>query len=504
VVRSFSKSKLMALRQCPKRLWLEIHQPDLREDSSATEMSFQIGHRVGDIAQEIYDPQGVGAVIDFKVEGFKSAFERTLKLMESTLPVFEAGFSAGGALAFADVMLPVHRDGRQAWRMVEVKSSTGVKDYYRDDVAVQAFVARNSGVPLQSIALAHIDNTWVYPGDGDYSGLLMEVDLTEEAFAREGEVKDWIKQAQLVAAAPTEPLVEVGGHCEKPYACGFYKYCSRDEPLADHPVHWLPYFGAKAAALAKSGVYELKDVPDDQLSAMQRRVKSHTVANTVYFDAEGAAADLAGHVLPAYFLDFETIQFAVPIWKDTRPYQFHTFQYSVHMLSDAGVLSHRDFLDLSGNDPAEQLALALIADCGTQGPVYVYNAGFETSRIREMAARFPELSNALLAINERVIDLLPIARERYYHPSQQGSWSIKKVLPAVVPELRYDALDGVQDGGMAMDAFLEAIHTDTNAQRKDQIHAQLLAYCKLDTYAMVRLWQVFAGRMDLSIDSATN
>ena len=199
----------MALRQCPKRLWLEIHQPDLREDSSATEMSFQIGHRVGDIAQQIYDPQGVGAVIDFKVEGFKSAFERTLKLMESTLPVFEAGFSAGGALAFADVMLPVHGDGRKAWRMVEVKSSTGVKDYYRDDVAVQAFVARSSGVPLQSIALAHIDNTWVYPGDGDYSGLLMEADLTDEAFAREHEVKDWIKQAQLVAASPTEPLVEV-------------------------------------------------------------------------------------------------------------------------------------------------------------------------------------------------------------------------------------------------------------------------------------------------------
>jgi len=125
--------------------------------------------------------------------------------------------------------------------------------------------------------------------------------------------------------------------------------------------------------------------------------------------------------------------------------------------------------------------------------VYVYNAGFEKARICELAERYPHLSEPLLAINARVVDLLPIARERYYHPSQEGSWSIKKVLPAVVPELRYDALDGVQDGGMAMDAFLEGIHSNTSAERKAQIEQQLLAYCKLDTYAMVRLWQVFAA-----------
>jgi hypothetical protein len=129
----------------------------------------------------------------------------------------------------------------------------------------------------------------------------------------------------------------------------------------------------------------------------------------------------------------------------------------------------------------------------------VYNAGFETARIRELATRYPYLSTSLLAINARVVDLLPIARERYYHPSQQGSWSIKKVLPAVVPELRYDALEGVQDGGMAMEAFIEAIHPDTDSERKNQIEQQLLAYCKLDTYAMVRLWQVFAGRTDLKL-----
>lgn len=498
-MRIFSKSKLLALRQCSKRLWLEIHHPDLREDSAATQTSFQIGHQVGDIAQRIYDPEGLGALINVNSEGFPHAFERTTELLGTTQPIFEAGFCAGGALAFADVMLPNQEDGKPVWRMVEVKSSTSVKDYHRDDVAVQAFIAQSAGVPLQSIALAHIDSTWTYPGNGDYSGLLIEADLTAEAFSRTDEVKGWIAQAQSVDAMPSEPVIDIGSHCDKPYACGFFDYCSRDQPKAQHPVYWLPYFGAKAKKLAEQGVIELAGVPDDRLNPKQLRVKTHTLANTVFFDAIGAAADLAVHSLPAYFLDFETIQFAVPIWQGTRPYQQNIFQFSLHTLSDAGQLEHTEFLDISGGDPAIPFAQALIATCGKSGPVYVYNAAFETSRMSELATRYPQFSAALLAINTRVVDLLPIARDRYYHPSQEGSWSIKKVLPAVVPELRYDALDGVQDGGMAMEAFLEAIHPDTSAERKNQIEQQLLAYCKLDTYAMVRLWQVFAGRTDLKL-----
>jgi hypothetical protein len=498
-MRNFSKSKLLALRQCPKRLWLEVHQSDLREDSAATQASFQIGFEVGDIARRIYDPQDLGALIDVTSEGFDGAFERTAKLLQSTQTIFEAGFSAGGALTFADVMQPAIIDGKQVWLMVEVKSSTSVKDYHRDEVAVQAFIAQSAGVPLQSIALAHINSSWTYPGNDDYSGLLFEVDLTTEAFARTDEVKAWITQAQLTAASPSEPAVETGSHCDKPYPCGFYDYCSRDEPKAKYPVYWLPYFGAKAQELAAQGVIELADVPDDLLNPKQLRVKTHTLANTVFFDAEGAAADLAMHSLPAYFLDFETIQFAVPIWAGTRPYQQNCFQFSLHTLSDSGQLDHQAFLDLSGGDPSEPFAHALIAGCGTRDPVYVYNAAFEASRISELATRYPGLSDALLTINARLVDLLPIARERYYHPSQQGSWSIKKVLPAVVPELRYDALDGVQDGGMAMDAYLEAIHPSTSPERKAHIEQQLLAYCRLDTYAMVRLWQVFAGRTDLKL-----
>ena len=498
-MRTLSKSKLLAYRQCPKRLWLEIHRKELRQDSASTQASFEVGYQVGDIAQQLYDPKGKGQIIDVQAEGFDAAFARSAELLNSAQPIFEAGFRAGGALAFADVMLPARRGGKRVWRMIEVKSSTEVKNYHRDDTAVQAFVARTSGVPLISVALAHIDSTWVYPGGGDYEGLLTEVDLTDEAFGRAEEVKTWIAEAQEIVGRKAEPARCTGRHCNDPYECGFLDYCQSQEPKAEYPVRWLPRVQSRALKklIDEDGVGDLRGIPDDLLNDRQMRVKTHTLSGKVFFDALQAAAELMPHKLPAYFLDFETIQFAVPIWKGTRPYQQIPFQFSMHRLSRTGKLDHHSFIDLSGKDPSKAFAESLIAACGERGPVFVYNAGFETARIKELGARFPKLRASLLAINERVVDLLPIAERHYYHPSQQGSWSIKKVLPAVAPDLRYEELDGVQNGGMAMDAFQEAIAITTSKDRKALVEQQLLDYCCLDTFAMVRLWQFFSGRSDM-------
>lgn len=451
---------------------------------------------MGDIARRIYDPEGKGTIIDLNAEGYEAAFARTAKLLaESRQPVFEAGFKADGVLAFADVILPDSENGQPGWRMVEVKASTRIKDYHHDDIAVQAFVAQAAGVPLKSVALAHIDSSWIYPGNEDYRGMLKENDLTTETSARTEEVKGWIADARKIADQPDEPEMAVGPHCHQPFDCGFCNYCNKDIPRPEFPIDWLPrFFGAKRARLAGQGVDDLRGVPDEVLSRIQSRVKEHTLAGTVFFDAAGAAADLAPHGFPACFLDFESIQLGVPIWKGTRPYQQITFQFSLHTLAESGQLSHTSFLDLSGDDPSEPFAKALVAACGKSGPVFVYNAAFERTRIRELAERYPDLAEPLLAINARVVDLLRIARCRYYHPSQQGTWSIKAVLPAAVPELSYDTLEGVQDGGAAMDAFCEAIQPDTTAERKSEIERQLLTYCRLDTFAMVRLWQFFNGR----------
>lgn len=498
-MRNLSKSKLIASRQCQKRLWLEVRHPELREDSAATQASFNVGNTVGDIARQIYDPAKTGVLLDAQRDGFDAVFKRSAELLNSDQPIFEAGFATHGALAFADVMLPDEQGGKRVWRMVEVKSSTGVKDYHRDDTAIQSFIARNAGVPLASIALAHIDSEWVYPGDGDYRGLLKECDLTPEAFARDAEVKEWIAAAHETVAKEAEPGIGMGEQCGYPFACGFFGYCQSQEPQAEYPVHWLPSIRANALKehIAEHPALDLRDTPDDLLNELQQRVKAHTLSGEIYFDAAGAAAALKKYELPAYFLDFETIQFAVPIWKGTRPYQQIPFQFSLHTLGENGKLEPEKFLDLSGNDPSRAFSESLITVCGNSGAVFVYNAGFEGARIKELTERFPDLAAPLLAIKERLVDLHPVTKANYYHPSQQGSWSIKAVLPAVAPDLSYEDLEGVQNGGMAMEAYLEAIHPDTSPERKADINEQLLAYCGLDTFAMVRLWQFLAGRNDI-------
>jgi hypothetical protein len=489
-----SKSKLLAFRQCERRLWLELHRPELRQDDGASLAAFATGNQVGDVARRLYDSVDQGVLIDPQTEGYEAALARSRSLLATAQPIFEAGFKAAGSLAFADILLPVADQDQPRWRIVEVKSSTSVKDYHRDDAAIQAFVARSAGVALDGIALAHIDNSWTYPGGGDYRGLLVEQDLTDEAFAGGAEVEAWIARAQAIAAQGQEPVVRPGGQCSTPYDCGFVAHCRSKEAQVAYPVTWLPQVRSNALKQRiEDGAADMRDLPDELLTAQQLRVKQCSLSGETYFDADGAASDLAPHPLPASFLDFETISFAVPVWAGTRPYQMIPFQFSVHHLGEDGTLVHADFLDLSGSDPSRAFAEALVGACVGEGPVFVYNASFEKSRIAELAERFVDLAPALLALRTRVVDLYPIARNRYYHPDQHGSWSIKHVLPAVAPDLRYDVLEGVQDGGAAMHAYLEAIDATTTPARRLEIEAQLRDYCGLDTLAMVRLWQFFAG-----------
>ena len=489
-----SKSKIIACLQCPKRLWLELNRPELNEISEGTETAFATGNQVGEVARKIYDPTQCGTLVDIGLAGVNAAVAKTSSLLAFDKPIFEAGFSANGARAFADVLLPIKVAGALTWRMVEVKSSTAVKDYHRDDVAVQAYVARSAGIPLTAVALATIDNTWTYQGEGNYNGLLVETDMTDEAFGRDREVESWIAMAQSVAASVQEPSIKVGKQCTQPFACGFISHCNSDRVAAEFPVSWLPRIQTKALSefVANDNVTDLRHVPDELLNPRQLRVKRQTLAGTAYFDAEGARRALSEHSFPAYFMDFESINPAVPIWAQTRPYEHVTFQFSVHKMSDTHELSHTDFLDVSGKDPRPGFVVALVKAVGTHGPVYVYNKGFEGSCLRSLARQFLSYSDQILAIVERLVDLLPIARDHFYHPMQQGSWSIKDVLPAIAPDLDYQNLTGVQDGQAAQRAFLEALDKNTPPDRKRTITSQLREYCCLDTFAMVRIWQYFA------------
>jgi len=490
-----SKSKIIAYRQCPKRLWLEIHRPELRDDS-ASQHVFAIGNQVSDIAQEIYNTDGTGVFIDINEIGWPEAFARSESLLKDGKHIiFEAAMRTKGALALADVMTPHTDDGELQWDMVEVKSAASVKAYHRDDIAVQSFIATSTGVSLSSVSLAHIDTSYIYPGGGDYSGLLIEADLTEEAISRHDEVKQWLAGAHTTAAMQAEPDICTGAHCSCPFSCPFIAHCQSQEPQPEVPTTCLPNF-RKKQQLTDQGITELRDVPDSMLNPTQIMVKEHTLAGTTYFDPVGAAQDLAQATVPGaphYFLDFETSNSAIPHWQGTRPYQQIPFQFSLHTLQPDGTLDQETFLDLTGNDPRRGFAEALVRTCGNTGPVFVYNASFEKTVIRREAEAFPDLADALNAIIERIVDLLPIAQQYYYHPSQNGSWSIKYVLPAICPDLDYSALDGVQDGYMAIAAYQEAIAPDTTPERNAEIYRQLHEYCELDTLAMVRLWEFFVG-----------
>lgn len=510
-----SKSKLLAQRQCPKRLWLELNHKEKAQYSAATTASFAAGHVVGEIARSLYDPEEKGVSIPLGRSATDSALLLTAQALTKRKPIFEAGFASDGALAFADVLLPVKHKGKPAWRMVEVKSSTKIKDVYREDLAIQSFAVRQSGLTLAGAALAHINSDFVYSGDGRYDGLLVETDLTDESFSRSDEVREWIVAAHETARKRVEPPIRTGAHCNEPYECGFVAYCKTQELQAQYPVEWLPRVQTKAlkTELLKPSVTDLIHVADELLNSQQLRVKKHTLSGKRYFDKSGAADEISAHRLPAYFLDFETIAFAVPVWKGTRPFQQIPFQFSAHRLSRTLQLSHKAHLDLTGSDPGEAFAVALINACGettNRSPVFVYNKGFESARIKELAARLKDnakvqhLVPVLLALESRLVDLEPIARAHYYHPSQQGSWSIKALLPAMVKDLSYAALDGVKGGTSAQAAYVEAAFpelasrqsNDEPLRSKTKIEEQLLRYCRLDTFAMVKVWAILSGRKD--------
>ena len=492
IPKRLSKSKVLSAQQCKKKLWLELNQSGFAQDDSSSEKNIRIGNRLGELAQSIYDPLGEGTVIDPFGTSFDNALETTAQLLSDDSPIFEAAFATDFGFVLADIM---HRHSEaDNWQMVEIKSSSSIKDYHLADIAIQNYVTSQAGVKLEKISIGHIDSTWIYKGDSDYRGLIKEADLTNVIEPMLDIVPNWFSSAQETARSDIEPDIPVGKHCKSPYSCPFIEYCSKNLPQAAYPVDWLPRISKHDLKdyIHDNDVIEIADVPDNLLNEKQLRVKHATLSGQTYFDLVGASSVLNKYDYPYRFLDFETISPAIPIWAETRPFQQLPFQYSLHIEREHGAeLEHFEFLDISGKDPTLRFATKLIEDCGSQGPIFVYNISFEASRLRDLADRYPKHKAALLSIKERMVDLWPIAKDYYYNPSQQGSWSIKKVLPAVAPHLDYDQLDGVKDGGMAMDAFEEAISNSAEKKRKETLKQQLLKYCELDTIAMVELLYFF-------------
>ncbi len=472
-----SKSRVLSAKQCPKRLWLEVKRPELRVTSNNTQRRFDQGNRLNDTVHALF---AKGRLIGPEVAlGDALALTRQHLSRSPDIPLFEATFSQHRVLVRADIF--EHTDTH--WRLTEVKSSTRVKPSHLDDCAVQTWVIRAAGYPVSETILAHVDTGFVYRGNGEYRGLLKHVDVTEKIEALVPAVPDWVAGG-IDALAGAEPSIAVGPQCTDPFACPFLPHCS--PPPAEYPVTRLPNRGRIVDQLLAEGVEDIRDIPEGRLTRpLHERVRLATVTGTPYVAAELSVV-LQQLPYPRYYLDFESIQFVVPIWEDTRPYEQLPFQWSCQVEASATDQREVAFLDISGTAPMRRCAEELVDALGTAGPVLTYSP-FERQVINGLARRFPDLEPALRAAANRIVDLLPLIRAHYYHPEMRGSFSIKAVLPTVAPQLSYDSLGDVKDGTAAQVAFEEAIAATTPAARREALRSALLRYCALDTLAMVEL-----------------
>jgi hypothetical protein len=425
-----------------------------------------------------------GGVLIGAQEDLQVALEQTQRHIDKgTETLFEPTFQFNGLLVRVDIL--TRREA--AYELREVKASASVRPSHLPDAAIQAWVLRNAGVPVSSVQLQHVDTTFVYPGEQEYSGLFKSRPIDEDIRPLLSKVESWLNGAQETLAG-NEPERKTGGHCSKPFDCAHLDYCRGQEPeLPLYPLAILPYSAKLAAKLVEEGIGDIREIPPGRLANnLQERVRRVTASGNAELTQE-AGDILRGLPYPRYYFDFETVGFAVPIWTGTRPYRQVPFQWSCHIEDSSGTLNHRAYLDVSGTAPMHGVVASMLEALGQSGPILAYGAGFERTCIEELARLVPQFAEDLRRLNDRFVDLLDLTRRSYYHPEMRGSWSLKAVLPTIAPDLDYENLDLVRDGGDAQAAYLEAASSGVPAERRLALKVALEKYCERDTLALVRL-----------------
>ena len=489
-----SKSRFGAGLQCPKRLYLECHCPELAEPPDISQQAvMDSGIAIGRLARQTF-PQG--RLIEEPYFQHDAAVTETLKALrdESVSAIYEAAFTFDSVRLRVDV-LSRNTDG--TFDLVEVKSTTRVKEEHIPDVAIQLYAVDGSGIAVRRTCLLHIDNTYVYEGGRhDLAKLFRLEDVTDRARSFvQFEVPPSLAGMREVLHREDPPELDIGRQCSDPYRCGFYRHCREGAP--EHHIEQLPRAtSGLLQTLLDAGIRDIREIPEGfpGLSPAQRQVRECVVAGQPYV-GPGLAAALSAAEHPLHFLDFETFNPALPMYPGTRPYQVIPFQWSLHVQDSRGNLSHRSFLHDGDGDPREAFVLSLLAAVEPHGAIVVYT-GFEQSRLRELAGIFPQYSDRLMGLCGRMLDLHAVIRGHYYHPGFHGSYSMKAVLPAVVPELGYDDLE-IQQGGHASVAFACMISPETEESERRRLRQALLDYCRRDTEAMVRIIDALRGESSI-------
>jgi len=478
-----SKSKFEAGVQCLKRLYLQVHEPELTEQSDgADETPFEQGHEVGLLARELF-PGGIE--VDSSV-GLSQAIRATKELVANPeVPaIFEGAFESHDVIVKTDIL---QRRKDNLWRLVEVKSTADLKEHHLEDVAIQSYVLSHSALNLASVWLAHVNRAYVLTGTTvDPRQFFLLRNLTRRVQNLQPALTFQLRSQFRVLAMPTAPDLPTGPHCTNPVTCEFFDHCNH--PKSDDHIGFLPRLHASAAEqLEEMGVESVHDIPADfELSEIQRRACDTMQTGQPWFstDLKGEFESLK---YPLCFMDFETINPAIPRFPGMHPYDHLPFQWSVHLQAQPGVApEHFEFLAMDGGDPRLAFISSLCEALNEHGNIVVYNEQFESQRLWELAGWLPEYTQRIRDIQCRLWDLLPVVRKHVYHPAFGGSFSLKAVLPALVPEMTYEGME-VPNGQAAGLAWQAMIAENSSAAERQAKRKALLDYCEQDTLAMVRL-----------------
>lgn len=487
-----SKSKYCAFVQCPRNLWLKTYKPELAAPNTSLDARMESGNEIGDLAMQLFGD--FVEVTAHKNDGridLSDMISRTNELILERCPVIcEASFSYNGNYCAVDIL----KRENGGYAIYEVKSSTHASQIYAVDIAYQKYVLENCGINVTGTYLVCINSDYVFDGTLKLNEFFQIIDLSAEVSEEYQYVEGNVLAANDIMDDPVEPLYGLSESCNAPYPCAFWEYCSAHLPSPS--VFDLYRFGfKKGIEYYKKGIVSYEDLEHD--SVMKNHIRSLQVRHELhdlgtYTDKKGIKKFLNTLSFPLYFLDFETMQPIIPEFVGTKPYAQIPFQYSLHYLeSPNGELKHKEFLGVSGEDPRRAIAEQLCTDIPKNVCVLAYNKGFECGRIRELASYFPDLADHLLNIEKNIKDLIdPFRAGYYYNRAMGGSFSIKSVLPAIYPDdpsLDYHNLEGVHNGSEAMDLFPRIKDLPIDEQAKARYN--LLKYCELDTYAMVKVWE---------------
>ena len=480
---NLSKSRYTEGVRCKKLLWLSCYKKEEAIDTGNNAV-LENGNKVGDLARSLF---GEYILINFD-SNFENMINETNKYFSDKPNIIcEASFSYDGNFCSVDIL----KNDKDGVEIYEVKSSTEINDIYIDDITYQTWVLKKLGINVKKSCIVYVNSNYIKKGELDLNKLFNIKDVTHTIDI--DSLDKNVKSLKEIINSNSEPNIDLSISCKKPYDCPFFKYCTKnlDSPNV-FDIGWRVTFDKKLDMYYSGNIY-YKDLLNKFNDKANEQIMFELDNLPPKINKDVIRKLLNSFTYPLYFLDFESYQESIPTIDGTKPYQQICFQYSLHYyLDEDGTLYHKEYLsdDYYGN-PMYGLCKQLCEDIPMNSCVLVYNDSFEKTRLKEMANLFPEFSEHLLNIKDNIIDLLPPFRNHdYYVKEMGGSASIKKVLPALFPNdstLDYHNLDQVHKGDEASAAYLSL--KDLPKDEEQILRHNMLKYCELDTYAMVKIYE---------------